>query len=52
MVESGLVSLGELLTMLFDVGRSLNLFLGDCYLQLVGAQIDPGKRHKGQGVAR
>src|SRR5580693_4709154 len=34
--------------MLFDVGRSLNLFLGDRYLQLVGAQLDPGKWHKGQ----
>src|SRR5947209_5398932 len=47
-VEDRLVRLGELLAVLLDVGRALDLCLGDCHLQIIGTDLDPAQRHKRQ----
>src|SRR5436305_951335 len=50
-VERRLVGLRELLPVLFDVRRRLDLLLGDRYLQVIGTDRDPAQRDKGQVAA-
>ena len=50
-VEGRLVCLGELLAVLLDVRRVLDLLPGDRHLQLIGTDLDPTQRHKGQVAA-
>src|SRR5690349_18949070 len=50
-VEGRLVRLGELLALLLDVGRGLDLLLGHRHLQPVGTHRDAAQGHEGQVAA-
>src|SRR4051812_42840792 len=47
-IEGRLVRLRELLAVLGDIRRGLDLLLGNRYLQFIRTDLDPAQRHEGQ----